>query len=279
MRVLSTVAVMVEACRRAERPLGLVPTMGYLHEGHLALVSRARSENTTLAVSIFVNPAQFGPAEDFATYPRDVERDLSLLEREGVDLVFTPTFQEMYPQGSVTWVETGELSRRLEGEHRPEHFSGVATVVAKLFNMVRPDRAYFGQKDGQQVAVIKRMSADLNLGVEVVVVPTVREADGLAISSRNVHLTEEERHAAPVIYRALSSAQGMWQKGQRDAEALRREVWRVLREEPLVKAIDYVSVADVATLEELETARSTAMVSVAVHIGKARLIDNVVLGR
>ena len=278
MRVLSTTAAVVEACRGAERPLGLVPTMGYLHEGHLALVRRARGENRSLAVSIFVNPAQFGPGEDFDTYPRDAERDLLLLEREGADLVFTPTLEEMYPRGSVTWVEMGELSRRLEGEHRPGHFRGVATVVAKLFNLVRPDRAYFGQKDGQQAVVIRRMAADLNLGVEVVVAPTVREADGLAMSSRNVHLTEEERRAAPVIYRALSGAQGLWRKGQGDGEALRREVRRVLGGEPLVGAIDYVSVADMATLEELETVAGTAMLSVAVRMGKTRLIDNVVLG-
>ena len=278
MRVLSTTAAVVEACRGAERPLGLVPTMGYLHEGHLALVRRARGENRSLAVSIFVNPAQFGPGEDFDTYPRDAERDLLLLEREGADLVFTPTLEEMYPRGSVMWVEMGELSRRLEGEHRPGHFRGVATVVAKLFNLVRPDRAYFGQKDGQQAVVIRRMAADLNLGVEVVVAPTVREADGLAMSSRNVHLTEEERRAAPVIYRALSGAQGLWRKGQGDGEALRREVRRVLGGEPLVGAIDYVSVADMATLEELETVAGTAMLSVAVRMGKTRLIDNVVLG-
>ena len=278
MRVLSTAAAVVEACRRDERPLGLVPTMGYLHEGHLALVRQARGENRSLVVSIFVNPAQFGPGEDFDTYPRDAELDLLLLEREGADLVFTPTLEEMYPRGSVTWVEMGELSRRLEGEHRPGHFRGVATVVAKLFNLVRPDRAYFGQKDGQQAVVIRRMAADLNLGVEVVVAPTVREADGLAMSSRNVHLTEEERRAVPVIYRALSGAQGLWGKGQGDGEALRREVRRVLGGEPLVEAIDYVSVADMATLEELETVAGTAMLSVAVRIGKTRLIDNVVLG-
>lgn len=269
---------MAEACRSTQRPLGLVPTMGYLHEGHLALVRRARSENATLAVSIFVNPAQFGPNEDFPTYPRDMDRDLALLKIESADLVFAPSVEEMYPQGMDTWVEVQGLSQRLEGKHRPGHFRGVATVVAKLLNIVRPDSVYFGQKDGQQTAVIKGMVKDLNMGVDVVVVPTVREADGLAMSSRNVYLSEEERRAAPVLYQALRSAERLWEGGQHDGEMLRSAVRRVLEKEPLVGKIDYVSVADLATSEELATITMPAMVSVAVWLGKTRLIDNVLLG-
>ena len=278
MRVLDTVDAMAEACRSAQRPLGLVPTMGYLHQGHLALVRLARSENAALAESIFVNPTQFGPGEDLPTYPRDMDRDLALLKKEGADLVFAPSVGEMYPQGMDTWVEAQGLSQRLEGEYRPGHFRGVATVVAKLLNIVRPDRAYFGQKDGQQTAVVKRLVKDLNMGVDVVVVPTVREADGLAMSSRNVHLSEEERRAASVLYHALRGAKRLWEGGQHDGEMLRGAVRRVLEKEPLVGKIDYVSVADLATLEELDTATIPAMVSVAVWLGKTRLIDNVLLG-
>lgn len=278
MRVLDTVDAMAEACRSAQRPLGLVPTMGYLHQGHLALVRRARGENAALAASIFVNPTQFGPGEDLPTYPRDMDRDLALLKKEGADLVFAPSVGEMYPQGMDTWVEAQGLSQRLEGEYRPGHFRGVATVVAKLLNIIRPDRAYFGQKDGQQTAVVKRLVKDLNMGVDVVVVPTVREADGLAMSSRNVYLSEEERRAASVLYHALRGAKRLWEGGQHDGEMLRGAVRRVLEKEPLVGKIDYVSVADLATLEELDTATIPAMVSVAAWLGKTRLIDNVLLG-
>ncbi len=252
--------------------------MGYLHQGHLALVRLARSENAALAASIFVNPTQFGPGEDLPTYPRDMDRDLALLKKEGADLVFAPSVGEMYPQGMNTWVEVQGLSQRLEGEYRPGHFRGVATVVAKLLNIVRPDRAYFGQKDGQQTAVVKRLVKDLNMGVDVVVVPTVREADGLAMSSRNVYLSEEERRAASVLYHALRGAKRLWEGGQHDGEMLRGAVRRVLEKEPLVGKIDYVSVADLATLEELDTATIPAMVSVAAWLGKTRLIDNVLLG-
>ena len=278
MEVVYSKAQMSQLCGKASRPLGLVPTMGYLHEGHLSLVRRARNESDTLAVSIFVNPSQFGPTEDYAAYPRDMERDLNLLAKQGTDLVFAPTVEEMYPQGFDTWVEVAGLSKRLEGEHRPGHFRGVATAVAKLFNTVRPDRAYFGQKDGQQAAVIKRMAIDLDMGVEIVVVPTVREPDGLAMSSRNVYLTTEQRQAATVIYKALCYAKDLWGKGELDGEHLRREVRRILKDEPQVDKIDYVSVADATTLEELDHVEDSAMVLVAVHIGKARVIDNVALG-
>ena len=214
MQVLGTIVDFRRARRQLVGTLGLVPTMGALHEGHLALVRRARAENDFLAVSIFVNPSQFGPDEDLAAYPRDMPRDLSLLDAEGVDTVFAPRAEEMFPPGFDSWVDVGALSQRLEGEHRPGHFRGVTTVVAKLFNIVRPDRAYFGQKDGQQATVIKRMVTDFAMGVDMVVVPTVRESDGLALSSRNAYLTPEQRAAgAPVVYAALSRAQHLWEAG------------------------------------------------------------------
>jgi len=277
VKVITTVAEMAKLSREAKRPLGLVPTMGYLHRGHLSLVDYARKENQTLVVSVFVNPTQFGPQEDLAAYPRDMERDMALLEERGTDVVFAPPVEEMYPPGYDTWVEVDRLARRLEGEARPGHFRGVATVVAKLFNIARPDRAYFGQKDGQQAAVIGRMASDLNMGVQVVVLPTVREPDGLAMSSRNIYLTPEQRKAAPSLYRALSRVRELWQGGERDAERLRREARAMLEAEPLVEAIDYVSVADAETLEELDTVDRPAMVSLAARMGRARLIDNVVL--
>ena len=278
MQVLTTIRDFQDARRQLNATLGLVPTMGYLHEGHLELVRRARAENGALAVSIFVNSPQFGPEEDVDAYPRDMDRDLALLRAEGTDLVFTPSTVDMYPAGYDTWVEVGQLARGLEGAHRPGHFHGVATVVAKLFNIVRPDRTYFGQKDGQQVAVIVRMVRDLDLGVEIVVVPTVREPDGLALSSRNVYLTPDQRRAAPVIYRALCRVRTLWEGGEKRGERLRRGVRDVLQGEPLVEGIDYVSVADPSTLEELDNVQGPAMVSVAVRFGKARLIDNVLLG-
>ena len=278
MQTLNTNTITTQTCRQSPRPLGLVPTMGALHEGHLELVRRARAENETVVVSIFVNPTQFGANEDLATYPRDMERDLGLLEAEGVDLVYAPAAAEVYPPGFDTWVEPGALAERLEGAARPGHFRGVATVVTKLFNVVRPDRAYFGQKDGQQLAVIRQLTRDLDLGIELVAVPTVRDADGLALSSRNAYLTPEQRRAAPVIYRALSEAARQWQSGETDAESLRRAVRAVLESEPLLESIDYVSVADASTLEELERVEGPAMVSTAARMGRTRLIDNVVLG-
>ena len=267
------------ACRNVTHPLGLVPTMGALHDGHLSLVRQARQDNETLAATIFVNPTQFGEGEDLAEYPRPLEDDLSALEREGADLVYVPPVTEVYPPGFNTWVEVPSLSDRLEGAHRPGHFRGVATVVAKLFNLIRPDRAYFGQKDGQQSVVIRRLARDLDMGVEVVVLPTVREADGLALSSRNVYLSDEERRAAPVVYRALCEARRLWESGVRDANRLLEETRRILEAEPLVTRIDYVSVADAETLEELESVDGPAMVSVAVQIGRPRLIDNIILGQ
>ena len=251
--------------------------MGALHDGHLSLVRQARRDNETLGATIFVNPAQFGEGEDLAEYPRPLEDDLSALEREGADLVYVPPVTEVYPPGFNTWVEVPGLSDRLEGAYRPGHFRGVATVVAKLFNLIRPDRAYFGQKDGQQTVVIRRLAKDLDMGVDVVVLPTVREPDGLALSSRNVYLSDEERRAAPVVYRALCEARRLWESGVTDAEMLREEARRVLEAEPLVQRIDYVSVADNETLEELDRIEGAAMVLVAVQIGRPRLIDNIIL--
>lgn len=251
--------------------------MGALHEGHLSLVRLARQDNVTVVATIFVNPTQFGAQEDLAQYPRDEERDLELLRREGVDLVFAPSPEEMYPPGFNTWVELPGMGERLEGAHRPGHFRGVATVVTKLLSLVRPDNAYFGQKDGQQAGVIRRLNADLNLGAEIIVAPTVREEDGLALSSRNAYLEPEQRRAAAVVYRALCAADRIWSAGVKHGELLRGEVRRVLQEEPLVEEIDYVSVADPETMEELDLAYRGAMVSTAVKMGRARLIDNIVL--
>jgi len=256
--------------------VGLVPTMGYLHEGHLALVKRARADNSTVVVSIFVNPTQFGPGEDFGTYPRDLTRDLKLLEQEKTDIVFVPSDEEMYPPGFSTWVDVEKVTDHLEGASRPGHFRGVATVCAKLFNIVQPTRAYFGQKDAQQAIVIKRMVADLNMNLEIVVVPTVRESDGLAVSSRNIYLSPEERQAATVLFKALSLARQLWQDGEKDAEKIRQRMVSLIQKEALAR-IDYVSIADSNTLEELKHVDCPALASLAVRIGKARLIDNVVL--
>ncbi len=277
MDVHTTVAAFRAARLGRSGSLGLVPTMGYLHRGHLALVRRAREENDLLAVSIFVNPAQFGPSEDYEAYPRDMDRDLELLRRQGVDYIFAPAVEEVYHPDHDTWIDPGDLGARLEGAHRPGHFRGVATVVAKLFNVVGPDRAYFGQKDGQQVAVVRRMVSQLDMAVDVVAVPTVREDDGLALSSRNVYLTPEQRQAAPAIFRALLAAERLWIRGERDGHALRGAVRTVLDETPLIEAVDYVSVAGTRDLAELDRVTGPAMVSVAVRMGRARLIDNLVL--
>ena len=276
MKVIEKIEDMKRLRLKLSEPVGLVATMGYLHQGHLSLVRRARTENLSLVVSIFVNPTQFGPGEDFNKYPRNPERDLSLLEKERVDVVFIPPADEMYPSGFDSRVEVVKLTRRLEGARRPGHFRGVTTVVCKLLNIVRPTRAYFGQKDAQQLVVIKRMVADLNMNLEIVTLPTVREADGLAISSRNSYLNPEERRAATVLFKALTLAQDLWSQGERSAERLRREMTALLQKEPLA-SIDYVSIADPKTLGELDEVTSPALVSIAVRIGTTRLIDNVVL--
>ena len=257
-------------------PVGFVPTMGYLHEGHLSLVRVAREQAASVVASIFVNPSQFAPTEDLTAYPRDLERDLALLEAEGADLVLAPEGEEMYPQGFDTWVSVEELTRRLEGASRPTHFRGVATVVAKLFNIVRPQLAVFGQKDAQQALVIDRMVRDLAFDVDLVISPTVREPDGLAMSSRNTYLEPNERAAATVLRRSLLLAESLYNDGERSAETIRVRIQELLASEPLVEPV-YVSVADVATLMELETIEGKALVSLAARVGKARLIDNVVL--
>ena len=277
MKILETIAALKAERGRLGGSVGFVPTMGYLHDGHLELVRRARAENITVIASIFVNPSQFGAQEDFTSYPRDTERDLALLEEENVRLVFMPTVEEMYPQGFSTWVEVEKVTERLEGESRPGHFRGVATVVAKLFNIVQPDRAYFGQKDAQQLAVICRMVSDLGLNLDIVAVPTVREPDGLAMSSRNIFLTAEERKAALVLWKSLCLARGHWEKGQRDVASLRQEMASLIEHEPFAN-IDYISIADPETLEEIDVIDRPALVSLAVRIGGTRLIDNTMLG-
>jgi len=277
MRVISTVAEFKETRHRLTGTVGFVPTMGYLHEGHLFLARRAKAENDASVVSIFVNPSQFGPKEDFARYPRDPDRDLALLERERTDLVLMPPVEEIYPPGCSTWVDVENVTKTLEGAARPGHFRGVATVVAKLFNIVEPTKAYFGQKDAQQVVVIRKMVTDLNMNLEVVTVPTQREPDGLAMSSRNVYLNPEERQAAVVLWKSMNLAQGLWQKGERDAGKMRDEVVSLIKKEPLAR-IEYVSIAAPHTLEELSQIKGPALISMAVYFGKTRLIDNLTLG-
>lgn len=276
MKVLTTIAEFKKARRRIDGAVGFVPTMGYLHEGHLVLVRRAKAENEVAVASIFVNPTQFGPKEDFARYPRDPERDLALLKKEKTDLVFMPSAEEVYPEGCSTWVDVEKVTERLEGAARPGHFRGVATVVDKLFNIVEPTRAYFGQKDAQQVVVVRKMVADLNMNLEVVVVTTHREPDGLAMSSRNVYLNLQERQAALVVWKSLNLAQQLWSRGERKAEILRQQMADLIRGEPLAR-IDYISIANPETLEELTEIRQPALVSLAVYVGKTRLIDNMTL--
>ncbi len=260
--------------------LGFVPTMGYLHAGHISLVEMARRECDLVAVSIFVNPTQFGPKEDFSRYPRDTERDLAMLREAGASWVFMPGVEQIYPPGFSTYVQVREVTVRLEGEVRPGHFEGVATVVAKLFNLVQPHRAYFGQKDAQQVVVIKKMVSDLNFPLEIRVGETLREPDGLAMSSRNVYLNPEERQAALVLYRALTAARDLWDQGERRGTTLREAMSRSIAAEPLARP-DYASVTDPTTLEELDDSGEAqeALASLAVRIGSTRLIDNMLLKR
>jgi len=275
MRRLSTIAE-VRAARGGYSSLGLVPTMGFLHEGHLSLMRRAKAECGAVLVSIFVNPSQFGPGEDLDAYPRDLARDLACLEKAGVDLAFAPETAEIYPPGFDTLVEVGAAARPLEGAARPGHFAGVATVVAKLLNIVQPTHAYFGQKDAQQAAVIRRMARDLDFPCQIVVAPTVREKDGVAMSSRNAYLAPAERELARALFVALSAARVRFYEGETDARALRQAVLEVLAVVPEIK-VDYVSLADPETMTELDVAKRGALVSLAVRIGKARLIDNLVL--
>jgi pantoate--beta-alanine ligase len=276
MILAKTISEVREIHKRALGTWGLVPTMGALHEGHLSLVQRARAENEHVAVSIFVNPTQFAAGGDFEKYPRPLERDLKFLEPLGVDLVFAPDNLEIYPPDFQTYVTVEKMAQPLEGAMRPGHFRGVATVVTKLFNIVQPERAYFGQKDAQQVAVIKQMVRDLNLPVEVVVGETMREADGLALSSRNAYLSPEERQVAGVLFLALSAAREVFEGGERDGGKLREVMREVLKREPCA-AVEYVSAADPLTLQELNEIQNGVLLSMAVRFGTTRLIDNFIL--
>ncbi|MCP4138935.1 MAG: pantoate--beta-alanine ligase [Chloroflexi bacterium] len=258
-------------------PVGLVPTMGFLHEGHLSLVKRACEQSASVVVSIFVNPTQFAPTDDLDAYPRDLERDVTLLQEAGANLLWLPTPDVMYPPDFQTWVDVEKITQPLEGEKRPGHFRGVTTVVAKLFNAVQPQKAFFGQKDAQQVAVIRQMVRDLNMPVEIVTLPIIRERDGLAMSSRNTYLNPEERRAALVLSKSLAAAESAYESGERDAQIIRKIMEEIINAEPLAR-LEYVSCANFETLEELEMLDKKALLSMAVYIGKTRLIDNRVLG-
>jgi len=276
IKVINTVGEIKRLRTDLKAPVALVPTMGYLHDGHLSLIRTAVKECVSVVVSIFVNPTQFNPGEDFKSYPRDLEHDLSLLEKESVDIVFNPSLEEMYPESFSSWVEVSGITERLEGKSRPTHFRGVTTVVAKLFNIIMPDKAYFGQKDAQQAIVIKKMVKDLNMDIEIITLPTVREADGLAMSSRNNYLKPRERQAATILYKALKEADKLYKSGVKSADSLRRKIREVIDAEPLAE-IDYISIADNETLVELDEVVPPALVSLAVKIGKTRLIDNIVI--
>lgn len=280
MKLIRTIREMQrwsDGLRAEGKTIGFVPTMGFLHEGHLSLVAQACADNDATVVSIFVNPTQFGPAEDYDQYPRDLERDCALLRRYDVAVVFAPSAEEMYPAGYATYVETtGPLTARLCGASRPGHFRGVTTVVTKLFHIIKPHRAYFGQKDAQQLAVIQRMVADLNLDIEIVPMPIVREPDGLAMSSRNQYLSPEERQAALVLHRTLQEAERRIRAGERDAVRLRQDLQRRIDEEPLAR-VDYVEIVHPQTMQPLRELKGPVMVALAVFIGDTRLIDNLQL--
>lgn len=277
MKTINTLTELRGARSMLVEPIGLVPTMGYLHEGHLSLVRRAREDCRSIVVSIYINPTQFGANEDLDAYPRDLERDMSLLEKEDVELVWVPTSEIMYPADYQTWVTVERVTQKLEGAMRPSHFRGVSTVVAKLFNAVQPQKAYFGQKDAQQTVVICQMVRDLNFPIEIVVCPIVREADGLAMSSRNAYLNPSERLAATVLWRALSAAKAAFEAGEHDPQRLREIMAETINREPLAQ-MQYVSCAHPETLQELSEPSEHALLSMAVMIGKTRLIDNIVLG-
>ena len=258
-------------------PVGLVPTMGFLHEGHLSLVDLARDQNSSVITTIFVNPTQFGPQEDLEAYPRDIPRDIKLLEERGVDLVWIPDNEAMYPPGFQTWVTVEDVTKPLEGKMRPGHFRGVTTIVAKVFVAVQPDKAYFGQKDAQQVVVLRRLVYDLNFPIDIVVAPIVREPDGLAMSSRNVYLNSSERQAATVLFKALKTAEDAFADGNHDADQLRGLLSKIINREELANP-QYVSCADLETLDELTGEISSGLLSLAVYFGKTRLIDNILVG-
>jgi pantoate--beta-alanine ligase len=276
MIIVTTLEELFDARRFLDGPLGLVPTMGFLHAGHISLVQQARQECKSVITSIFVNPTQFGPNEDLDKYPRNIEHDLQLLEAAQVDLVWMPTPEIMYPAGYQTWVEVENLTKPLEGSMRPGHFRGVTTIVSKLFNATQPDKAYFGQKDAQQAAVIRQMTRDLSYPIEIIVCPILREADGLAMSSRNTYLDPAQRQAATALYRSLTAAKAAFTVGERDAGKLRQIVKDMVGAEPQAR-LQYVSCSNYDTLEELETVNTKALLSMAVYMGKTRLIDNFIL--
>ena len=277
MRIVRSPKVMQKICRGLKREgkiIGLVPTMGYLHNGHLSLIRIAGKRSNVLVVSVFVNPTQFGPKEDFNKYPRDFRRDQSLLEQEGCDFVFAPRIKDMYPDGYLTYVNVDKITGKLEGEKRPGHFEGVTTVVAKLFNIVQPDIAVFGQKDAQQAVVLKKIVDDLNYGIKMIIAPTVREKDGLATSSRNVYLSKEERKQAEVLYQALRTAKEMIKKGERKANKIVSKMRTLISKQPLAK-IDYIAITDANTLELLDKLKGEVLISLAIRFSKTRLIDNI----
>ncbi len=277
MKSITTLTDLGMARSELPEPVGLVPTMGYLHEGHLSLVKSARADCSSVVVSIYVNPTQFGANEDLEAYPHDLQRDLSLLEHEGVDLVWVPTSEIMYPADFQTWVTVEDITQKLESAMRPGHFRGVSTIVAKLFNAIQPQKAYFGQKDAQQTVVVRQMVRDLNFPIEIVICPIVREVDGLAMSSRNAYLNPAERQAATVLWRALSAANAEFIAGERDSQQLRDLMAEIVNSEPLAQ-LQYVSCAHPDTLQELKEPTEHALLSMAVIIGKTRLIDNLVIG-
>ena len=281
MKRIATIAEMKAACRqvtRSGKTLGFVPTMGALHEGHLSLVRASKSRCDVTAVSIFVNPLQFGPAEDLEKYPRTMERDAALLEQLGVDILFTPGVEEMYPKGAQTYVLVEDLSNRLDGASRPGHFRGVATVVTKLFEIIRPDFAFFGQKDAAQVAVLRKLANDLDMDVEIVVCPIVREQDGLAMSSRNVYLTSEQRQQALVLHRSLLRVQAAVEQGERASAKLIEIGKQAIAEEPGAR-LDYFAIVDPDTLDPVEDVSRGALVAVAAYVGVTRLIDNIMIAQ
>lgn len=278
MRLVHTIAEMKKISSdilEQKKSIGFVPTMGYLHDGHLSLVQKAREENDIVVVSIFVNPTQFGPNEDLDRYPRDLERDLRLLEPLNVDFVFYPTVEEMYPQNYSVYVDEVELSKYLCGAKRPGHFRGVCTVVTKLFNIVKPTRAYFGQKDAQQFRILRRMVQNLNMDVQMIELPIVRERDGLAMSSRNVYLNQDEREQATRLYKSLLKAKELIDNGQKDIEVIKQAMHKIL-DHPLIR-IDYVEIVDEETLVPVERIEKKVIVAVAAFVGKARLIDNIIV--
>jgi pantoate--beta-alanine ligase len=270
---ISAVKEVIQDHKSSEKSIGFVPTMGFLHEGHLSLVKESLRQTDVTVVSIFVNPTQFGPDEDFQEYPRDLEKDSALLEELGVDILFVPDHQEMYPEGYKTYVEVTELQDNFEGRSRPGHFRGVCTVVLKLFEIVNPDVAYFGQKDAQQAVIVKKMVQDLNLDVRIQALPTVREKDGLALSSRNVYLTKEQRKAAPCLVKSLREADRLIQAGEKDSRIIKREMKKLIDSESLAR-LDYITIVDLEKLDPLDKIKGEALIAVAVFFGKVRLIDN-----